>query len=344
MSRREWIAKAEVIWWMSRTYTDAMPLVLTSAAWLAASGGAPEWPRHLLLLAAVVPFAGAGMVLNDVRDRHKDRTTAPFMPLPAGLISPPGARRVVVGMIVAAVALIWLAAPSAIHFLGASGALVATVSSAFVYSALKPIGIAASAFIGLPYVGAVAVATITQGGAPTADTWLIALFAWVYGCHSNIGTAMFDMDLDRRVGNLTVPVRLGGRRAWVLLLAGEAIAWVLTLAVIRGHDAGLTAYALWWTSVAIAIVTLPRMRRTTGMPRARLERIDDLAPLLWIDLVKTSAVVAVFVPWLGIVYAVATIALNTVGEAQFRRRIVDGGIACERTLYARDRTAPHATA
>ena len=50
--------------------------------------------------------------------------------------------------------------------------------------------VAASLFIGLPYVGAVAVATIMNGAPPSGDTWLIAAFAWVYGCHSNVGTAM----------------------------------------------------------------------------------------------------------------------------------------------------------
>jgi hypothetical protein len=137
---------------------------------------------------------------------------------------------------------------------------------------------------------------------------------------------MFDMDLDRRVGNRTVPVRLGSRRAWLVLLAGSAVGWALALAIIRRHGAGITSQTLWWTSVVVAVVTLPRMLRTTNEPRARLQRIDDLAPLLWTDLVKHSAIVSAFIPWLGIVYAVATIALNTLGEDGFRRRIVDGGI------------------
>lgn len=111
---------------LARLRLMRLPNALTAAADVAAGGAlAGIFPGRLGLtaLAAVLLYAG-GCVLNDLRDREKDRTKHPHRPLPAGAVSSREAAVLAGALFAAALGTAALAGPAPA---AAAGGLLALV-------------------------------------------------------------------------------------------------------------------------------------------------------------------------------------------------------------------------
>ena len=325
---RQLILEVEALWWLSRTYTNTIPLLLASMAWLSTDSQSGD-AEHLALLVGIASIGAAGMTLNDIRDLNGDRTTAPFMPVASGMISIKRAKAAVVGFVVLGLIAFKWTSPSTPRQLIASAALVSCVLSAIPYSRLKPSGLFASLFIALPYMIATLIGAVLSGGYATVDTYIIVAIAGLYGLHSNIGTALYDSQLDGTIGNRTLPVRIGDRASinWICSIA--ALDWGLALAVILRQEVAVVPLFLLVAALGVAVWRFPLLQRRLADRLSRLDRIDVLAPLLWAALLTHAAIVAAFTPLLGLAYAVIALFANALGERLFRRRVVTGALAAQ---------------
>jgi 4-hydroxybenzoate polyprenyltransferase len=98
--------------WFAWLQLCRAPNVFTAVAdvsmgYLVADGGAQRVVLWLALVAISLCMYSAGMILNDVCDAEVDLRERPGRPIPAGRIARTTARRVAIGLLVAAVGLAW---------------------------------------------------------------------------------------------------------------------------------------------------------------------------------------------------------------------------------------------
>jgi 4-hydroxybenzoate polyprenyltransferase len=253
-------------------FPSALDAALTAVlAWIAGAGTVTA----LVLAAAMFAFQASIGALNDLVDAPHDAVASPSKPIPSGLVSLGVARAVVL-----------------------AGGAVGGVLSALVSPAAAIVGLAGYA-CGVAYdlrlkaegLGWVAYAAAfplllvyawVGAGAGLPPDWIIVLpVAAIAGPMLHLANGLVDPDGDRRTGSRGLVVRLGTRRATVLLvllaIAVYGLAWVLLLTrsspvlevVLAGLASGLAIVGIagsasrgerrraWgWTLQAVAIALL----------------------------------------------------------------------------------------
>jgi 4-hydroxybenzoate polyprenyltransferase len=231
----------------------ALPFALTGA--LLASRVVPlTWTRVAWIVACMVAARSAAMGFNrlvDVEfDRRNPRTAA--RELPRGLMS----RREAIGFVVFwSLAFVLFAAQ-----LGTTCLILSPVALAIVfwYSLAKRFTAYTQVYLGLAMAVAPVGGWIAAGGPPAAVAWLLglAIGTWVAGF--DVLYACQDVDVDRREGLQSIPVRFGVERAlWIsramhvitvlsLLgvgslasLGGIYLAGVVTVAILLAYEQSL---------------------------------------------------------------------------------------------------------
>ena len=323
------LLRAETAWWMTRIYLSNINIWPVLMGWAAArsSGGGGGLVPLVLLCLFVALAGGALFIVNDILDADGDRTTAPYLPLPAGLLTVRQSWAWAGAYLMGALVALYLAAGTAGRFAVALGVTVAGVLAAMVYSKVKDDGLIASVMVTVPQTLPAVIAWWLAGA--TAGWALAVVLAYcVLACISNnIMAALRDVDLDGEVDNRTLPVRVGGAAAFRLA------ARIALLALVPVAVAGVAAPQGWAAvpfGLAAAGVLAGTYRRTLATfeepGRGRVRRMKDLRGFKFGEYLRHAALVAAFDPVLALVAGVLMYASLFFGHKVYTRRLIDGGI------------------
>jgi 4-hydroxybenzoate polyprenyltransferase len=246
----------------------ALPFALVGAL-LASRVAALTWARAGWIVACMVTARSAAMGFNRLVDAHFDarnpRTS--MRELPAGRMS----RREGVVFVVAASAL-FVAAASQLGTLCLALAPVA-LAIVFWYSLAKRYTSYTQLFLGLAMAVAPVGGWLAVGGRGGWEPWLLgaAIGTWVGGF--DVLYACQDLDVDRREGLRSIPVRFGVPRALVISRAMHVIT-VICLAALGAvvplgpiYSAGVAGVAvlLVWEQSLVRADDLSQVKRAFDM-------------------------------------------------------------------------------
>lgn len=175
--------------------------------------------------------------LNDVVDAERDAGRKSGKPIPRGLVGIVAARAVVVGGLIAGLA---LAAPS-----GPATVAVAAVGVGVGY--LYDLRLSQTAWSWLPFALGVPLLPLfawlgSQGTVPTTVVMLFPVGV-IAGAGLALANALADVERDTAAGKPSAAVQLGRDRAWAIEVALLSIAAVLAIALLPVARAGIPAEA-----------------------------------------------------------------------------------------------------
>jgi 4-hydroxybenzoate polyprenyltransferase len=242
----------------------ALPFALVGGL-LAMRGGEPEWWRVIWIVACMVTARSAAMGFNRVVDARFDarnpRTAA--RELPAGRMT---TREAWVFVIVSSVLFVASAAQ-----LGWVCFVLAPVALAIVfwYSLAKRVTSYTQAFLGLAMAVAPVGGWIAAGGGWRPEPfWLaLAIGTWVAGF--DVLYACQDVDVDRREGLRSIPVRFGVARAIVIsralhvvtVIALGIVGVLASLGPVYAAGVALVAVLLAWEQSMVSADDLSQVKR-----------------------------------------------------------------------------------
>jgi geranylgeranylglycerol-phosphate geranylgeranyltransferase len=197
------LKKISVLIEMSRPHGMITPLCACFTGLYLAGAGFPSLADAAGAFAIIMFIWFGGVILNDYYDFDVDSITDPHRPLPSGRITRKEALVAAIAFLSAAI--IWSA-------LGSMSLLVATiilVILAVLYnSTLKKMGLIGSFSFGLIEGLFFAVGVLTAGTF-TQLTLLVAVSIILLHTSVNITGAIKDIEGDKKIGNMTVPVKYG---------------------------------------------------------------------------------------------------------------------------------------
>jgi 4-hydroxybenzoate polyprenyltransferase len=317
------VRRLEALWWLTRLYLNASPVWLVTIGWLAAGGG--PWWRLALLYVFVVTAGSAHMILNDILDVEPDRVTAPYLPLPAGLLTVDEARRGMILLGVIAAGSLVAASPSIAVFAACAGLVSLSAIGTRIYSSHKAWGAADSLFVGLSMAVTATIGWLIGGHEHVADLAIIAPYGLIYGFTANTWAALRDLDRDGLVGNLTLPVRVGGARTVRIALVTSGLQYGLAAGLLALNGLDPVPVAILVAGLSIQAFAAPRTHRQFDKPDlGRPQRLADLRLIRFGETLRFAGVVAIYsVPAAVIVSLILELSLTFGGRA-YRRRIIDG--------------------
>lgn len=294
--------------------------------WLAATAP-PSAARLAAFAGAAVLARAVANILNDFLDESKDRTTAPELPLPAGLVTHRQAALAALALSACVVGLLGVAAQSPLPFLlglcglSAGGVLIG------LYSLVKPhalttLAVTACVYVCLPLSG-----WVVAGAGWSAELGIVLGYAALRGLAGNMFSSLRDVDSDPRVGNRSIAVRLGAARAFALGVAIELLATTAVVAVAVLRDRVALGVLVAAAIAACLLLSYRATARGQGGAAGRLERTKMLWPL---DVGRhNTGIVLVQSPPVGIVTTAVTVVLLTRGASVYARRIAGGELKAD---------------
>ena len=171
--------------------------------------------------------------LNDLVDTGRDAGAKAGKPIPRALVGPGAARWVVIGGLIAGLA---LAAPS-----GPATVVVAALGIVIGY--LYDLRLSQTSWSWLPFALGVPLLPVfawlgTTGSVPQALVTLLPIGV-LAGAALALANALADVERDAAAGKPSVAVRLGRDRAWAIQVAILATASVLAVALLPVGRAGI---------------------------------------------------------------------------------------------------------
>ncbi len=327
---RRRLLQAEATWWMSRILLSNLSIWTMLMGWVAAGPrlDSAHVARLLALYAAFALAGGALFVVNDLMDVEGDKVTAPYLPLPSGLLSRNEARASVAVYFASALIFLYLACARFGLFVTCLAIIVVAAMGSMGYSRYKKEGIVASVLVAVPQTIIPAViGWLVAGGGSAWRLVAVLSYAVFAGVSNNVLAALRDVDLDASVGNRTLPVRIGAPAAFRLIanLAFAALAVVVVLA------ATINSGAWAWPFAVIAGVVLWQGYRLAAARfaqphRGRRQRMDDLRLFKTGEYVRHAAMVAVFNPVVAIVAFAYLLGGFMIGYRVYHRRLTSGAI------------------
>lgn len=225
------------LWAFSRPHTVVGTALSVAGLWaIAVAEGGTALAGPLVLAWAACLTANVYIVgLNQLTDLDIDRINKPELPLPAGLLTLAGARRIVVACLVASLVLAWLAGP----WLLAAVALSDAIGTAY---SLPPVRLkrfagwaAACIFVVRGVVVNVLIfvhflEVLAGRAAVPASVWVLTGFVVVVALVIAWLKDVPDMEGDRAFGIRTLSLRLGPRRVFALGVGVLAAAYAAMMA------------------------------------------------------------------------------------------------------------------
>jgi 4-hydroxybenzoate polyprenyltransferase len=323
---KRWLLKLEALWWMSRAFFSAgVTVVFGVAGWLTCDES-PELGRLAAFVGYFFVLTGATHILNDLLDNQADLTTAPHLPLASGLVSRWDARLAILVCLAGCTAVLARLSVSWADFAVAALLTSIVVVGVALYSATKSMGAVGSLVMLACFAVAPLIGAVVSGREARGALGPVVVIAGIAGFCTNVMAALRDVDTDPAVGNRTLPVRIGARRALALVafLCGAAAVSTLVLAGTRRSLAGavLTGAAalVLWVGYRQA---MPRITKgAVGLEG----RVSDTSVFAIGTYVLWVAVPTSFSWIIGASVGLIFEALFLVGFAGYRRRILGGGL------------------
>lgn len=323
---RNGLLRVEAAWWMSRTFLSNLATWAAVIGWLAADPGLASWGRMLALVVGIIALNGAMFIVNDILDADGDAVTAPYLPLPSGLLSLRQAWIAMATGLLISVVTVVVAAPSGGRLAVAAGLLVLGVILSAAYSKVKDFGIWGSLTVALPQSVPAAAAWVLAGGGRVGEALLVLAYLLLASVSNNILAALRDVEKDPEAGYRTLAVRIGATGAFhaAALTGFSALVPVVVLAVTRP---GWWALAFAGAGAVIHVFCYPRLLRNFAEPeRGRTQRLADQRLWKLGEYIKHSSVIAVFDPVAGLVAGVVLYACLRGGYHVYNIRLVGGAI------------------
>ncbi|NJD77866.1 MAG: hypothetical protein FIB08_12355 [Candidatus Methanoperedens sp.] len=208
---------------MSRPHGMITPLCACFTGLYLAGAGFPGLADTAGAFAIILFVWFGGVILNDYYDFEVDSITDPYRPLPSGRITRKEA-------LVAAIA--FLSAAVILSIFGSATLLAATVVLvilAILYnSTLKKMGLIGSFSFGIIEGLFFAVGVLTVGSFNQL-TLLVAVSIILLHTSVNISGAIKDIEGDKKIGNMTVPVKYGIDTTAVFILLFLSLSFMVAL-------------------------------------------------------------------------------------------------------------------
>jgi 4-hydroxybenzoate polyprenyltransferase len=314
----------EALFWMTRPSSAVIGL-LAVPGWLAASAP-PGFGRMSAMVAAVMLGRMIVNIVNDILDEEKDRITAPELPLPSGLVTLPQAALTAGFLLLCVLALLFVAGGSPRGFFLAAGGIAAGGLLIGCYSFVKPYAIASMTVTGGAFVSAPVAAWLVAGGGVSPQICAVVLYAFLRGLGANVFSTLRDVDVDGKVGNYSVAVRLGPERALKLGVLLEVLAAFCVFWVAAADDHFLLGGVVVGLSLFFLLGAYQLMSRQQQKAAGRYERIWVALP---VNLARHHVAVILVQ---SIPIGCAALGLTAVGVAldvipMYKRRIIEGELA-----------------
>lgn len=314
--------RVEALWWMTRPGSLVSGLIAIPG-WLAASGSTSVG-RLVALVGAVMAGRAGANVLTDIFDREKDRVTAPELPLPSGLVTLPQAIGLFCLIVSAILLLLALASETFSSFLlGLAGFAFGGIAIG-IYSFVKPYAWVAMTVTGLAYLSAPLTAWLVAGGDWSVEAAIVFVYALLYGAAANVFSTLRDVDKDGEVGNFSIAVRLGPRRALKLGLLLQVLTALCAFGIaLLVHRLAL-GLLVFFASLALIVYAYVASAQRQELARSRHERFR----LMWpVDAARQNVgPTVVQSPPIGIAAALLFVAGLMIEVHGYVRRINDGGL------------------
>jgi 4-hydroxybenzoate polyprenyltransferase len=323
---RHGLLRVEAAWWMSRTFLSNLATWAAVIGWAVADPHLGSWGRMLALVVGIIALNGAMFIVNDILDADGDVVTAPYLPLPSGLLSLRQAWVAMGAGLLIAVVCVAEAGRTSGRLAVAAGLLVLGVILSAAYSKVKDFGIWGSLTVALPQSVPAAAAWVLAGGGPTDQALLVLAYLLLASVSNNILAALRDVEKDPEAGYRTLAVRIGAPGAFraAAFTGFAALVPVAVLAVIRPGWWGL---AFAGAGAVIHLFCYPRLLANFADPeRGRTQRLADQRLWKLGEYVKHSSVIAAFNPIAGLVAGVVLYACLRGGYRVYNARLVRGGI------------------
>ncbi|MCU1644936.1 MAG: hypothetical protein JWN03_5211 [Nocardia sp.] len=314
---------------MTRIHLSNINIWPAFMGWAAAEATGPggNAPRDIVLLALFCALSGGSLfIVNDILDEEGDHVTAPYLPLPAGIITRKASWAWAAVYLIAAFVVLGFAAHTVPRFMLALGIMLGAVVASVAYSKVKDDGIVASVMVTIPQTVPAVIAWIfASGGAWWALASIICYC--VLACISNnILAALRDVDLDASVGNMTVAIRLGAPAAYRLaaMLGFASAIPVVVSGIVHG--------TWWWLpfevfGLGVMAANYGSTYRAMCEPdRGRLTRMADMKRFKSGEFWRHAGMVAVFSPVTALIAGAVMFTLLRGGGRVYVKRVVGGGI------------------
>lgn len=289
------LTQLEAGFWLTRPHIAFSKVPMAAAGWAVGRGAEPTalW-EALLLMALLAAMQTLMFVVNDLHDAAKDRITAPYLPLPRGLITPMGALLEAALLGVTFLGAAFVLAPSTLLFVLVLGTIPPALGTMAFYSRTKaawysPL-LASSASASF-----VAWAWLLAGHRQPALFALVFAVASLHGVHANLRSQIYDIEGDPKAGTLTLAARLGPKRA---LLAAATVkivelAGIVALVVIVGARWG----ALWLVpTLGCLVAALAQLPKAYAATRNRRDQTAALFVWVYLSFMTELAVLGAFEP------------------------------------------------
>jgi 4-hydroxybenzoate polyprenyltransferase len=321
------LLKLEGGFWLTRPQSLFGKFPLTWAGWLVGLGAAAVNIKDVALLALFVAvYQALLMVLNDWIDAEKDRRSAPYLPIPSGVVRRSSALLEGLGFGIAFLTLLWVLGSD----FRAVAITLATIPPAL--ATIKIYGRTKSAWYS-PVLASTAAASGPLWGWLLAGHRNPALFgqvfaiAMIHGLHTNLRAQLRDIEGDPKAGNVTVAVRLGAKKTFWLTIALRAVelGGIGMLCLSSGKTGA------WFWLVAAFLVFAGNLTRAKEYERSRsrLEQTKVLTVWIYASLLAEIAVLGVFQPLAAGATLVFMFVWYNAVRSGYRIRIEQGGLASD---------------
>jgi 4-hydroxybenzoate polyprenyltransferase len=329
-TRMPWLRRAllrlEGGFWLTRPQSAFSKVPMAVAAWTVGRGDFPDSALKLgFLVLFLVVLQALLFVINDINDAERDRLSAPYMPIPSGVMTRGGA----VGEALVLGALFVTSVGVISSGLGSLLAVLATIPPAlatmYVYGRTK-----STWFSPL-------MASTASSSAPLW-AWLLAghrngtafalLFAitTLHGLHANLRAQLRDIEGDPKAGNFTLAYRLGAKRTFWLAAAIRILELVLILGL--GLYCGIRGSLLWLLpALALLVFGLATARDVYAETRDRIGQTEALTLWVYISFLTEIAILGAFRPLLALPTAVVMFAWFRCVRWGYYARLVSGRLA-----------------
>ncbi|WP_143118722.1 UbiA family prenyltransferase [Actinomadura madurae] len=314
--------------WMGRVHLQGLLMFIFMGWW---AGAAPGESASLVPLAGLCAFVVLGsaamQIVNDLGDIEGDRVTAPYLPLPAGLLTQRAAGLAACGYLGAGSFVLWWTLPHWRWFVAVLAMVAASLAAFRLYSAVKPLGVITSVIIAFPMGFPLIWAWLVAGHHDTGLFAVLLAYTTITFVSGNIITALHDVDLDEQAGNRSYPVRVGAPAAFRFMIRMVLSSWLLVLIIFALADQAIYGLPFAFASLALLAVSYQSVLKTLAeQDRGRLRRIDDLGPIKISDQLRHAAVLAALAPDVSLATFTLIQVVAWTGHYLYRRRVVRGGI------------------
>jgi 4-hydroxybenzoate polyprenyltransferase len=319
--------RLEGMFWLTRPQSFFSQVPIALAAWSLGAGGfvAGELGKVLLLVVFLMAFQAVMFVVNDIYDAEKDRISAPYMPIPSGIVT----RNLAIAE-AALLGLIFIGSFFAIsHDWFAVVAVLVTIPAAL--GTMKLYGATKSAWFSpllgfTTFASAALWAWLMAGRQNQTAFALLFLAAGLHGIHANVRAQLRDIEGDPKAGNLTLAARLGAKKTtWLTAIVRFVELCAIT---VLWYFYGRALGWIWLLpAFAIFIVAAIRMPLIYERTRDRVGQTKALYIWVYVSLLAEIAMLGVVEP----IVALPTVTLMFVWFNLLRKgyyhRLVGGRLA-----------------